>query len=78
MDVENDKEFQRFKSSVVNFEDCPKIELRDYVPTKLISDQPTVLNFKRITIKVTGNEIKKGGFFFSDYAVFDVETEIPG
>jgi hypothetical protein len=38
-----------------NFEDCPKVEIRESLPTKLISDEPTILNFKKVIIKVTSN-----------------------
>lgn len=48
------------------------------MPTKLISDDPTILNFKRVLIKVTSNEIKKGGFFSSDFAQYAIETDIQG
>jgi hypothetical protein len=48
------------------------------MPTKLISDEPTILNFKRVLIKVTSNEIKKGGFFSSDFAQYSIETDIQG
>ena len=59
-----------------NFEDCPKVEIRESLPTKLISDEPTILNFKKVIIKVTSNEIKKGGFFSGDFAQYAVETDI--
>lgn len=61
----------------INFEDCPQLDFRDYAPTKHIRDEPTVLNYKKVTIKVPSNEVKKGGFFSSDYTLFDVESDMP-
>ena len=43
---------------------------------KSIKDNATILNFKRVTVKVPTNEVKKGGFFSWDYSLFDIETEI--
>lgn len=37
-----------------------------------------MLNFKKVVIKVTGNEIKKDGFFSSSYAQYSLEADIPG
>lgn len=37
-----------------------------------------MLNFKKVVIKVTGNEIKKDGFFSSSYAQYLLEADIPG
>lgn len=78
VDVEHDGDFVRIKNSHINFDDCPKIEVRDRVPCKRIEDNPQITNFKKIVVKVPSHEVKKGGFFSSDYALFDVETEIPG
>jgi hypothetical protein len=44
------------------------VEAREFVATKTVSEDPSILNFKKVVIKVTANEIKKGGFFSSDYA----------
>ena len=41
-----------------------------------MSEQRNPLNYKRTVVKVTNHEIKKGGFFSSDYAMYNVETEI--
>jgi len=48
------------------------------MPTKTIKDNATILNFKRVIFKVPSYEIKKGGYFSSDYSLFNVEIEIEG
>jgi hypothetical protein len=50
--------------------------VRQFLATKKIEENLTPLNFKKITIKVPASEIKKGGFFSYDYALFNIETEI--
>ena len=51
--------------------------MRNYLPTHSIRENPGKFNLKKIQIKVTSHEVKKGGFFSSDFALFQVETEIP-
>lgn len=58
-----------------NWEDVVQ---REFATCKRIQDQPTKLNFKKVTIKVTSFNIVKGGFFSSDFANFQVETDIQG
>ncbi len=36
---------------------------------------PTALNNKKVTLRVIDSEIKKGGFFSSDYVLYTVKTE---
>ena len=36
---------------------------------------PTPLSNKKVTLKVTDSEIKKGGFFSSDYVLYTIKTE---
>ena len=69
---------QQYATYNNNFDDCPKVETREFMLTKTISEDPTILNFKKVLIKVTANEIKKGGFFSSDYAQYAIETDIQG
>jgi len=47
------------------------------VPTFSIRETPDRFNLKKVNVKVTAHEVKKGGFFSSDYAVFQIETEMP-
>jgi hypothetical protein len=57
--------------------DCPQIEIRNFIPTLSIRENPGRFNLKKITIKVTSHEVKKGGFFSSDFALYQIETEMP-
>jgi hypothetical protein len=59
---------QQYAAYNNNFDDCPKVETREFISTKAISEDPSILNFKKVVIKVTSNEVKKGGFFSSDFA----------
>lgn len=36
---------------------------------------PTKINFRKVTLKVVDSEVKKGGFFSSDYVLYKVKTE---
>lgn len=54
------------------------LDMRNYIPTKNIRETPGKFNLKKISIKVPSHEVKKGGFFSSDFALFSVETEITG
>ena len=36
---------------------------------------PTALSNKKITLRVIDSEIKKGGFFSSDYVLYTIKTE---
>ena len=36
---------------------------------------PTHLNNRKVTLKVSDSEIKKGGFFSSDYVLYTVKTD---
>ncbi len=76
VDIEHDGEFARIKNSLTNYDDCPQIEVREFVPCRSIAEHLTPLSFKRVAIKVPSSEVKKGGFFSYDYALFNVETEI--
>ena len=49
------------------------IKTRQRVPTAKIT--PTKMNFRKVTIKVTGSEIRKGGFFSSDYVLFKISSD---
>lgn len=60
------------------FADCPKVDIRQSMPTKTITELATILNFKKVVFKVPSYEIKKGGYFSSDYSLFNVEIEIAG
>lgn len=54
-------------------ETLPKVKTRAKAPTaKLI---PTKLNNRRINIKVGDSQVKKGGFFSSDYILYKIETD---
>ena len=46
---------------------------RNFVPTSLI--EPTLLNSKRINIRVTEGSVKHGGLFAANYIVYKVSTE---
>lgn len=72
----NDTYISQFNT--MNFEDCPKLEYRDFAPCISIQEKPTRFSFKKITIKVPLVEVKKGGFFTGDFSHFTVETEVPG
>ena len=72
IDIIDDGDFARIRNSMINYEDCPKIEIREFVETKKIGDKLSCLNFAKVTIKVASHEIKKGGFFSSDYVLFNV------
>ena len=55
------------------------LEMRDSLAIDLMGEvkNPGKFNLKKIQIKVTSHEVKKGGFFSSDFALFQVETEMP-
>lgn len=51
----------------------PKVKTRQKAPTaKLV---PTKLNNRKVTIKVSESQVKKGGFFSSDYVLYRIDTE---
>ena len=51
----------------------PKLETRTRAPTaKLV---PTPLNNRKIALKVVDSEVRKGGFFTSDYVLYTITTE---
>lgn len=57
-------------------ETLPKVKTRTRAPTaKLV---PTLINYKRVTLKVTDSQVKKGGFFSSDYVLYCITTEPTG
>ena len=47
--------------------------MRQFAPTQGIT--ATEINYKKTTLKVTDFEIKKGGFFSSDYVLYTIETD---
>jgi hypothetical protein len=54
----------------------PVIRTRDSIKTHSAEDKDSIFSHSKITIKVPRYEIKKGGFFSSDYSMFLVETEM--
>ena len=48
------------------------------MPTGRIDNEPSQLNYKRVTVKVTQTQFMKGGFLSRDYILYYVETDIPG
>lgn len=47
-----------------------KTVAKDVVPCKAIKDDPTRLNFKKVTVKITHFTVIKGGFFASDFVQY--------
>lgn len=54
-------------------ETLPKVKTRTKAPTAQI--RPTKLSNKRVSIKVSESQVKKGGFFSSDYILYKIDTE---
>ena len=46
---------------------------RMFVPTSII--EPTLLNSKRINIRVTEGSVKHGGLFAANYILYKISTE---
>lgn len=46
---------------------------RSRAPTAKIV--PTDINYHKVSLKVTDSEVRKGGFFSSDYVLYTVQTE---
>ena len=50
----------------------PKLNTRSRATTaKIVA---TALNNKKVTIKVVDSEVRKGGFFSSDYVLYSIST----
>ena len=58
-----------------NMEDAtlPKLVTRARAPTAKIV--PTPINKRKVTLKVIDSEVRKGGFFSSDYVLYTLTTE---
>ena len=53
--------------------EIPDVEYKDFIKTRLVSSiEPKI---EKITIKVPSYEVIKGGFFSSDYSLYQVESE---
>ena len=61
------------KNKKAEIDNLPRVETRAKAPTAAIV--PTPLNNKKVVLKVIDSEIKKGGFFSSDYVLYKVKTE---
>lgn len=51
----------------------PKLNIRSRAPTSKIV--PTPMNNRRVILKVPDSEVRKGGFFSSDYVLFTITTD---
>jgi len=51
----------------------PKLQTRSRAPTSKIV--PTSLNQRKVVLKVPDSEVRKGGFFSSDYVLYTIQTE---
>ena len=51
----------------------PTVKVRSRAPTAKLSQ--TKINFRKVVLKVTDSQIKRGGFFSSDYVIYQVQTE---
>lgn len=70
---QDEDQFEELVNKTVMDETLPKVKTRAKAPTaKLI---PTKLNNRRINIKVGDSQVKKGGFFSSDYILYKIETD---
>ena len=54
----------------------PKLVSRSRAPTAKIV--PTPLNDRKVSLKVIDSEVRKGGFFSSDYVLYTIHTETLG
>lgn len=54
----------------------PDLITRDYIQTHSIQQKTSIFTNANVVIKVPRYELKKGGFFSSDYCMFLVESEI--
>ena len=54
----------------------PKLVTRSRAPTAAIV--PTRINNRKVTLKVVDSEVRKGGFFSSDYVLYTITTEPNG
>lgn len=68
------EDFEHLLNKAILDETLPKVKTRSKAPTaKLV---PTKLNEKvRVNIKVSDAQVKKGGFFSSDYILYKITTE---
>lgn len=48
----------------------PQVKVRQRAPTTKLTK--TAINFRKVTLKVTDSQIKRGGFFSSDYVIYKV------
>ena len=72
-----DSEFEDITDNGLNIDaSLPKLETRSRAPTAAII--PTPLNRRKVTIKVIDSEVRKGGFFSSDYVLYTITTEPNG
>lgn len=54
----------------------PKLNTRTRAPTSAIV--PTPINRRKVTLKVVDSEVRKGGFFSSDYVLYTITTDPNG
>ena len=72
-----DSEFEDITDNGLHIDaTLPKLETRSRASTSAIV--PTPLNFKKVTLKVVDSEVRKGGFFSSDYVLYTIATEPNG
>ena len=71
----NDKDFEDVKVEEEMKEDqtLPRLITRSRAPTAGIV--ATAINFKKVQLKVLDSEVRKGGFFSSDYVMYTISTE---
>ena len=51
----------------------PTVNVRSRAPTAKMNK--SAINFRKVVLKVTDSQIKRGGFFSSDYVIYKVQTE---
>ena len=72
-----DSEFEDITDHILNIDaSLPKLETRMRAATAAIV--PTPLNRRKVTLKVVDSEVRKGGFFSSDYVLYTITTEPNG
>ena len=72
-----DSEFEDITDPILNIDaTLPKLETRSRAATAAIVSTP--LNWRKVTLKVVDSEVRKGGFFSSDYVLYTITTEPNG
>lgn len=60
---------------ITEYEDCPKVEYRDFAPAKQMDETPFL--DRKVQVKISDFEVRKGSWLQGEFSVFNVVTCTP-